>query len=66
MALVGRVGSGKTSLLNTLPRILDPPGEVKPETEIYALLARRLDFAADALAGLPEGQEVRRAGPLAS
>jgi len=25
MALVGRVGSGKTSLLNTLPRILDPP-----------------------------------------
>lgn len=25
MALVGPVGSGKTSLLNTLPRILDPP-----------------------------------------
>jgi ATP-binding cassette subfamily B protein len=25
LALVGRVGSGKTSLLNTLPRILDPP-----------------------------------------
>jgi anaerobic selenocysteine-containing dehydrogenase len=36
-------------------KVMDPPGEVKPETEIYYLLARRLGFGERDLAGrIPE------------
>jgi anaerobic selenocysteine-containing dehydrogenase len=31
-------------------KVLDPPGEVKPESEIYTLLARRLGFPEEAVA----------------
>jgi anaerobic selenocysteine-containing dehydrogenase len=31
--------------------MIEPPGEVKPESEVYYLLARRLGFDDDALAG---------------
>jgi len=36
-------------------KILDPPGEVKPESEIYRLLARRLGFPEPELAALFPG-----------
>lgn len=40
------------------PKVLDPPGEVKPETEVYYHLARRLGFTDDDLAGhIPEPNE---------
>jgi anaerobic selenocysteine-containing dehydrogenase len=41
------------------PKLLDPPGEVKPESEIYRLLAERLGMAADGVdAALPGIGEV--------
>lgn len=37
-------------------KVLEPPGEVKPESEIYASLARRMGFDAEAIAAcFPEG-----------
>lgn len=43
------------------PKVLEPPGEVKPESEIYRLLAERLDMPAhevDALIPGPGDEEV--------
>lgn len=34
-------------------KVIDPPGEVKPETEIYRLLAEKLDLPADFVASIP-------------
>jgi anaerobic selenocysteine-containing dehydrogenase len=39
-------------------KVIDPPGEVKPETEIYRLLAERLDLPKDQIAEqLPESSD---------
>jgi anaerobic selenocysteine-containing dehydrogenase len=36
--------------LQLRPKVLEPPGEVKPETEIYRLLAERLELRSDQVA----------------
>lgn len=49
------IGAYWHDYLQLRERVLDPPGEVKPESEIYWLLARRLGVPEDALrAALPE------------
>ncbi|UCC74555.1 MAG: molybdopterin-dependent oxidoreductase [Gemmatimonadota bacterium] len=43
------IGAYWHSYIQLKQKVIDPPGEVKPETEIYRLLARRL--------GIPEGED---------
>jgi anaerobic selenocysteine-containing dehydrogenase len=45
------IGAYWHSYLQLKQKLLDPPGEVKPETEIYWLLAGRLDIPPEALEG---------------
>jgi anaerobic selenocysteine-containing dehydrogenase len=44
------IGAYWHDYLQLKPKAIDPPGEVKPESEVYRLLAERLGFPPDAIA----------------
>jgi anaerobic selenocysteine-containing dehydrogenase len=52
------IGAYWHSYIQLRQKILDPPGEVKPESEIYRLLAKRLGFPAEPVAEhIPEASD---------
>jgi anaerobic selenocysteine-containing dehydrogenase len=48
------IGAYWHAYLQIRPKLVEPPGEVKPETEIYWLLAQRMGLGVDTLPGLGE------------
>jgi anaerobic selenocysteine-containing dehydrogenase len=53
------IGAYWHDYLQLREQAIDPPGEVKPESEIYRLLAARLAIAGDAIdAAIPAGRQV--------